>query len=342
MKNANLYLVILLLVLLTSIAVQGQALQPAKEELVEDIVAWVNDDVVLFSDLQAQEQMMIQTLMQGKTPAEKVPEEVEKIKAETLLTLIFNRLMVQDAERMFNIEALKDDLLQRFMKSRDIPNVAELDKMLTQVGMERDELLERLMDSAIPEVVIQQQVSDKLAVTEAEALEVYQEKREEYTTQGHVVFREVVILDSSPGGARLQDAEDVIRRAREGVDFVTLVKTYSEAPSKAIEGKIGPVSPSDLVESIAAAVRVLPVGQVSEPLRTKQGWHVIVVEERVEDTVAPFEEVKERCENIVRAKKYKPAFEAYIKEVWDSSTIEVRKGYEDRIREPWSESVTIR
>ncbi len=344
MKNSLLVLAVIAFVgILAGDALAQGAPVADDETLIEDIVAWVNDDVVLLSDLDTQEQGAIQALMSDSSiPPQRIAEEVKKIKEQTLVSMIWNRLLVQEAERLFNLEALKEDILQRFMKSRDIPNLAELDSLLAKAGLEREELTEKLLDQAAPEIVLRQSVNDTLGVSEAEARKYYEDHQDEFTTKGHVVFREIVLLDAKGGDTRRAEAEKIVAQAREGSDFVALVKNFSEAPSQAIDGKIGPVSAGDLVTVIAEAAVSVPVGSISDAIRTDKGWHIIKVEERVDDSVLPFEQVRVKCEDGCRGEKYGPAFEAFVKKLWEASTIEVRSDYMDRLTSPWSESVIVR
>ena len=323
-------------------AVRAESNPLVLEEKVQDIVAWVNDDVILWTDLQENEQAAIQQLMQQKSSAGgDLAQQIEEIKESVLLRAIWDRLMVQEAERLFDMESIKKDILDRFMKSKGIGSMEELDKMLKQYYMTREELTDRLVTSAAPEFVLDQQVRANLGVSADEARKFYDEHRDYFTTPGSVVFREILIKDSD--GSKQAQAEEVVRQAREeGADFEKLVEKYSEAPSKALGGKIGPVNPRDLFEQVSKIVTSIDVGSVSDPFRTPQGWLIVKVEERVDAETKPFEQVEKDCEEGCRNARFEPAFKKFIQGLWDNSTIEVRKEYADRIPEPWRDSIILR
>jgi parvulin-like peptidyl-prolyl isomerase len=86
----------------------------------------------------------------------------------------------------------------------------------------------------------------------------------------------------------------------------------------------------------------LPEGGVSEPIETSAGWHVVQLVEREEGTVQPFEEVRAECESRLRQERFGEAFQSYMKDLWNESTVEVRARYQDRLPQAWKERAEIR
>ena len=115
----------------------------------------------------------------------------------------------------------------------------------------------------------------------------------------------------------------------------------SRAPSRALDGLIGPIQPRDLAPEIARAAQEVPVGEVSAPVETSRGWIVIKVEQRQDAETPSFESVRRECEEAVRRVKAGPAYDAYIKKLWKSATIEVRRTYVDRLPSTWRELVAV-
>jgi parvulin-like peptidyl-prolyl isomerase len=324
--------------------VAAQQVEQGEEQLVEEIVAWVNDEVVMLSDLREAEQASIQQAMSSASD-DQVAARIEQVKQRILLDQIWNRLLVQEAAQLFDIEMLKQDLIDNFMKSRQIESVEKLDSMLSQYGMSRDMLEDRLLLQAAPNYVIENRIRVNLGVSEAEAREFYQENLDRFSSEASVTFREIVLYarNRQARGDRREEAERIADEARGSDDFAALVEEYSEAPSSSIGGKIGPVNPGDLIETVRQAVMEGgPIGSVVGPVATNQGWHILLIEDRQESEVAPFEEVRSECEELCRQRKFEPAFQEFIGKLWDRSRIEVRRPYLDRIPQPWRETVVVR
>ncbi|MBP7146597.1 MAG: peptidyl-prolyl cis-trans isomerase [Acidobacteria bacterium] len=320
------------------------AVAPPGEEVVEEIVAWINDDIITRSDLREAEQAAMQQLMESsKGSAAGMSDQIREVSSRVLVGLISDRLLIQEAERLFDIENVKKDLVKRFKERQQIKTEEELDRLLERWGMSREEMMDRLLASAVPDYVVDTQVTRNLGVSEKESREYYEQHRDRFTTPGRVMFREIVLLvDPERRESRRAEAERIVGRARAGEDFTTLVRELSEGPSKALDGLIGPLPPSDLAPEIARAVSSLQQGAVSDPIATPQGWHIIRVEERKDEKVAPFDEVRLEAEQLVREQKLPPAYETYVSGLWKAATIEVRRGYASRIGPPWSDMVVPR
>lgn len=317
-----------------------------QEYLFEDIVAWVNDDIVLLSDLIEREQAIIAQLLQQQNLA---PEEIEgrlgELRQSILLQLVWDRLLVQEAEKHFSIEGIRRELIEQFMKRNGIPSLTELDGALReQFGMTREELGDRLLMRSAPDYVVQMIVMPRLGVSEEKAREHYDENVETFTTPASVTFRELVLLESSAGerAARREEAQRLVERARAGEDFVALIREHSEAASKGIDGLIGPVAPSDLIPGIAEALMAAEPGVVADPVETDQGLHLLLVEEREDARRRPFEEVRAECEDAVRRGMLETEYREFVEGLWSESVVEVRSLYAEILPPPWRGMTEVR
>lgn len=316
----------------------------AEAQLIEEIVAWVNDDVVLLSDLVQAERQAMEELRQSQRDGVQRTQQAQQIREQMLLQMIWNRLLIQEAERLYDIEQIKEEVVLRFMKTQQVTTEAELEQILQQYRMTRDELEDRLLMSTAPDLVIDSQVMRTIGVTEQEARAYYEENKAQFATPAEVIFREIVLEAEDPNVrvSRRAEAQAIVDEARSGGDFAELVEQHSEAPSKAIGGKIGPIDPGDLITEIGEAVQDVPVGEVSDPIETPRGWHILLVEQRTDSVVPPFEEVRAECETACRRERFGPLYEEFLSDLWADATVEVRDRYAGRLPEPWRERTEIR
>src|SRR6185436_3089643 len=129
-------------------------------------------------------------------------------------------------------------------------------------SMERQMLVSRVQ---------QQDVADKIGVTEDEAKAFYDAHRQEFTTISEITLREILIdVPTSPNGVNVaQDeaarakAENVRSRLLANEPFPRLAAEVSDAPSKANGGLIGPFKRTDLAPSLQKLIDPLKVGDVS-------------------------------------------------------------------------------
>ncbi len=100
-----------------------------------------------------------------------------------------------------------------------------------------------------------------------------------------------------------RDALDIVKRLRAGADFAALAKAKSTGPSKVRGGDLGYFGKGTMVKPFETAAFALQTGQVSGPVKTRFGWHVIKVEDRRSKSLAPFEQFKQKLIEQISAGK---------------------------------------
>ncbi|MCD4750900.1 MAG: peptidylprolyl isomerase [Thermoanaerobaculales bacterium] len=131
-------------------------------------------------------------------------------------------------------------------------------------------------------------------VTEEEALAAYEERLESrYTLPERIRFQHVFLRRDLHPPDELESLErKIVEEHRAGVPIVDLVAKYSESASKEHDGMVGPVFRGRLDESFEDQLYAQPVSDEPAVIRTELGSHIVLVVERKESRVLPFEEVK--------------------------------------------------
>lgn len=137
----------------------------------------------------------------------------------------------------------------------------------------------------------------------------------------HILMQPNEILDEATVEQRLSGIrEDVLG----GDDFGAIAQALSEDPASATDnGDLGWVVPTDFVPEFAQRLTELEVGELSEPFRTRFGWHIVeVTDQRTYDTT---EEVKEqRCAEAIRASKMEEQQELWLRQIRDQAFVDRR------------------
>jgi peptidyl-prolyl cis-trans isomerase D len=139
---------------------------------------------------------------------------------------------------------------------------------------------------------------DQVTVTDEAIEDYYQSRTDAYETPKtvearHILFRLEPDADENTVETARQNALEVLKLAREGEDFAELAKTYSEGPSKERGGQLGAFKKEDMVAPFSEAAFAMSPGEISEPVRTRFGWHLIKVENVNDAAVRSLEEVRE-------------------------------------------------
>jgi peptidyl-prolyl cis-trans isomerase C len=125
------------------------------------------------------------------------------------------------------------------------------------------------------------------AVTEAQAKAAYNEQIAKIPPEPEVRARHILVKTE-------QEAKDLVKQLKGGADFTELAKKSSDGPSAATGGDLGYFSHGQMVKQFEDVAFALKPGQISDPVQTEFGWHVIKVEDKRNRPVPSFDEVKDQ------------------------------------------------
>jgi len=311
-------------------------------ELIEAIVAWINDDIITTNEMADAEEQLSAELYRQLT-GEQLEAALEETRRELLYRLIEQRLLVQKAEQMYDMEKLQQSLLDQVKQQQGVETEEQLAQLLRQAGMTKDELMKTLVENNTPTWIIQAEVTDTISVSDDEVAVYFEEHKQELGEVPRVVFREIILLSEGKDPAELAArAATLVEDARSGVDFSELVSAVSESPSKDAGGLIGPMSRADLAPWLAEPAFELGVGEVSDPIETPYGWQIIRIEERADAQEPELESLRTEIENRIRQEKFEPTLQAYISKLWSSSEIIIAKDWVYRLPPRWQGKVIQR
>lgn len=149
------------------------------------------------------------------------------------------------------------------------------------------------------------------AVTEAEAKKIYDEKIAGMKPEEEIHARHILV-------ASKEEAEEVAKKLKEGADFATLAKEKSKDPS-AEGGDLGFFSRGQMLKPFEDAAFALEVNQISEPVQTQFGWHIIKVEEKRTRPLPTFDQVKDNIVSQLTQQKSKQT----LKDLHDAAKIDI-------------------
>ncbi len=137
----------------------------------------------------------------------------------------------------------------------------------------------------------------------------------------HILVKPSEILSDADAQRRLRDLRERLEQG--AATFGELAKQHSQDGSAASGGELGWMAAADLVPEFAAVMEALPVGQLSQPVRSPFGWHLLQVLERREADVS---KERERLEarQAIRNRKADEAFEEWLRQLRDSAYVELR------------------
>lgn len=192
--------------------------------------------------------------------------------------------------RRMPIQQIFEPLLQQLIDRRLVAHAAETE------ALDQDEFVRRRL-AQTREIVLRQAYVARLlepVLTKEKVRARYEAEYAGKTGEEEVRARHILVAEESL-------AHDIAGKARAGIDFVELAKKNSTGPSAAQGGDLGFFKRGQMVPEFADVAFALAPGEVSQPVKTQFGWHVIKLEERRQTPAPTFEEVADKLsEQIAR------------------------------------------
>ena len=140
------------------------------------------------------------------------------------------------------------------------------------------------------------------------------------TLARHILIRQRQGLQDADVERRFLGYRDQIRAKT--ADFDSLAKKFSEDGSAQNGGVLGWMGPGDLVPPFEIAMNRLQIGEVSDPVKTEFGWHLIQVMERREAQLT-VEKQREFARAAIRERKFEQAYQDWLRQLRDTATVKI-------------------
>jgi peptidyl-prolyl cis-trans isomerase SurA len=251
-------------------------------ELLDGIVALVNDGVVLKSELQTETDRIVARLQQQGTQLP--PPQI--LNRQVLDRLIIEQLQLQRAEKL-GIQVSDETLnqaLANIAQRNDVP-ISELPALLAREGVDYATYRRDLRQQVTIEQLRQRDVLQRINVSpkEVDAYLARQEGkaslRQEFLLS-HILIAVPASATPEQIDAAQRQVDDLYQRVQAGEDFAKLAVAYSNGQQALEGGSLGWRKGSELPSLFAEVAPGLGKGQVAEPVRNSSGFHLIKLDDR--------------------------------------------------------------
>jgi parvulin-like peptidyl-prolyl isomerase len=319
---------------------------PASAEILEQILVKVNGEIITKTDLEqrqvvalrgrnisANDRAALEKAMQELTPR-LVVEAVD----EMLLTQRGRELGYRLTDERF--KAIVDNI----KKENRIETDEQFEEALKTEDMTLADLRKVIEKQMLVSQVQQVEVTGKIGVSEAEERAYYDSHLSEFTKSAEITLREILVSVPNDGKAvnvgldeeAKAKAEQLRARAVAGESFERLAAEHSDAPSKANGGLIGPIKQEEIAPNLQEILARFKPGDISEVLRTRNGYQVLKLESATEPETMPFEQARSQVADKVHAQKRRAEFIKYIQKLRNQALIEWKN---EEIRKAWEEGL---
>ena len=234
-------------------------------QLVDKVVANVNDDVILHSEIVKKKQELRQKKM-------KLPFEEKALKSDKdILEILINDLLIQQAIKEKGLEATEGEAEAFFKENLERMGMTEeqFEQALSKEGHSLKEYRKRLKNEIAIRRLLGPEMS-KIKISDQDVVNFYKTNRELLKQNTRYQIKQIFFQAEQADPKKLWQANDVQKKLAQGEDFEELAKKYSEGATD-----LGVLEKGQMIPEFERQLEKMKIGSVSEVFKTSLGYHII-------------------------------------------------------------------
>ena len=337
-------------------------------QVVEEVITRVNNQIITRSEFErSKDQLKDEVKQQDSKDPDKTYADREK---DVLRDLIDQQLLL-DKGKDLGITGDTDLIkrLDQMRKDMKLDSLEALEKEATKQGVSWEDFKQNMKNQIITQKVIGEEVGGHLSIGKEEEQKFYDEHKSEMEQPEYIRLSEILVAlkavtpsvtpapdpnstnSTAPAqppvdeaakqaadAAALTSAEakanDLLKKLHDGGDFEDIAKKYSDGPSAADGGALGMFKRGQLAKELEDTTFAMKAGQVTDVIRTKQGYVILKVVDHQQAGIPPMKDVLPKIQDALYYQKLQPALRAYLTKLREDAYIKYADGYVDTGKSP--------
>jgi parvulin-like peptidyl-prolyl isomerase len=297
------------------------------QELVEEIVALVNDDIITLSDYRAQFEMTVAQLRGAGLPPEEYDKQYALIKKELLESMITEMLLLQKGRELgLNVSEQIKGMIQKIKEDNNLATDADLRRAIEQQGMPYEVWLKQYEEGMMREGVLYTEVARAIVLDDAEIVQYYKKNPAEFTMPTEYKLSAIYLAAET----RTAEENETLKAAvdaklKGGASFADTASELSDPPMKDAKGELGTFKAGELDRTLETAVEKLKAGETGAWVSTKNGWYLLQLTEKKESALRTFDEARKEVEDKLYNQKRAVKSGEYVKKLREQSYVKILK-----------------
>jgi peptidyl-prolyl cis-trans isomerase SurA len=299
--------------------------------VVEDVIARVNDQIITRSEYERSEQQLLQEAEQTNMSEAELQDHLHTL----LRDMIDQQLLLSKGKELGitgDAETIRQ--LDEIRKQNHLDSMEALQKAAEQQGVSYEDFKQRIRNQVITQQVVREEVGRRLNMTHAEEEAYYNAHTKDFEVPEQVHLSEILVptaenaTDADIAAAQAK-ADELAAKLKAGANFADLAKVSSGGPTASAGGDLGDFKRGTLGDVLEKATFSLPVGGVTAPIRTRQGFVILRVDSHQAAGVAPLADVEPQVEEAIYVAQMQPALRAYLTKARQDAYVEIAAGFVD-------------
>jgi parvulin-like peptidyl-prolyl isomerase len=294
------------------------------QDVVEEIVAIVNDDIITLSQYKERYDAYYQ-MMRAQIQGDEFDKQWVNFKPEILNSMITDLLLLQLAkEKQLNVSDQVKLYIENIKKENNIESDEDLRREIERQGTSYEDWIKQMEEGIQKQAVVYSEVDRTIVIDESEVVSYYKAHPEEFTDPEQYKLRGIYLSAEQKSENELDaKKKEVDAKIAAGEDMGPLASAYSDGPGKESEGDLGFFKKGELEKTLEEAVRKLKVGEVTPWIKIKNGWYLLKLEEKKESRLKTFEEVKKDVEEKLFTEKKQAKLNEFLKTLREKSYVKI-------------------
>jgi parvulin-like peptidyl-prolyl isomerase len=273
--------------------------QEGEVQVVDEVIAQVNDDVITLSMLKRETQERIDALKQNGMTEQQARDEVTKHQGELIATLVNEKLLLQKGKELDLATEIETEVNRRMLQIAQEQGFNSMEKLyqaMRESKLDPDEVRRTMRAEMMKQAVFQQEVDRRiyLGFSSDEVKKYYESHQDKFRKPESVKLSEIYLITAGKDEAAVKArALELVTQIRAGADFVALAAANSErekngqrtAPQD--KGYVGEFDIPNLREDLVAVLKDVKAGAITEPIRTPDGYQILRVDTRTPGAPTP-------------------------------------------------------
>ena len=319
---------------LSLLAAVGPVARPTRAEVIEEIVAQVNDKVIVLSEYRRSMEAMRAEMQQGGATGLELETRFKEQSQHALRELIDQQLLIQKAGEL-NLNA-DTDVIKRLDEIRlnmKLESMEALEEAVAKQGMVYEDFKSNMRDNILSQWVIQREVGGRVQIKPEEIKAYFEAHKDEFKRPEGVVLSQILVATEEKKEDELPalktKAEEALDKARKGGNFAELAREYSDDATAQRGGEIGFIEKGSMSPELEEVVGKLNKNDVSDIITTRYGYMILKLLDRSTGGEPQLSEVESRVHERLYLDRVQPALREYLRQLRGQHFIQIKAGYTD-------------
>jgi peptidyl-prolyl cis-trans isomerase SurA len=304
-------------------------LNSTSAEIVDRIVAVVNDDVITLTELNSSLKPYAEKIRSLGYPKEKEQQLLFKVRKEILDHLINEKIEDQEIKRSkVEISEEQIDRTIERIKETNFLTDEQLRAALAKDGMTMEEYREKIKGQILRERLVNLKVKSKIVITKEDIRAYYEKHIDEYVGKPKYHLRNIILkvplfTDDTKKLEIKKKMDAILEKLKSGESFEALAAKYSESPAASDGGDLGKFEFDSLSPQLQKAIEKIKPGEFTPVLDTDLGYQILFLENIVNAKGKTLEEVTPEIESKLYNETIDEKYGTWIGELRKQSVIKI-------------------